>query len=70
MPSNVGMEVRQGHKNVYQQTFSDERERVDDVIDQSFEDKYSTNAKQKRKNPRKYAGFRMTPTGIEPVIRP
>lgn len=64
------MEVRQGHENVYQQTFSDERERVDDVIDQSFEDKYSTNAKQKRKNPRKYAGFRMTPTGIEPVIRP
>ena len=26
-------------KKVYQQTFSDERERVDDVIDQYFEDK-------------------------------
>ena len=25
MPSNVGMEVRQDHENVYQQTFSDER---------------------------------------------
>ena len=36
------MEVRQGHKNVYQQTFSDERERVDDVIDQlRIPDKYA-----------------------------
>mgnify|MGYP006070125383 FL=1 len=33
MPSNVGMEVRQDHENVYQQTFSDEKERVDDAIE-------------------------------------
>lgn len=38
-------------KKVYQQTFSDERERVDDVIDQYFEGKMQNKCKTEKKKP-------------------